>query len=346
MYSRLNVIPYALILRICRRFPSRILSFGGGLGDDLLCTSVFREMKKRNFDKLGMVTRYPELFSGNDDIDVVLPFRSALLGMARLGWVDVITPWYTSSDPTDVYHDRDLPPADHIIALMCSYSGIEGNVSLRPYWHFQPNEKSFGRFASVQIAIQSTCLSKDAKMPLKDWFPERFQEVVDRFRSSVTFVQIGRSADVPLSNVIDLRGKTSVRETAAILANSKCFVGLVGFLMHLARAVDCRSVIVYGGRETPLQSGYIANVNIYKKIACSPCWGWHRCDYGKACMDQISASDVQSGIEQVLQESLPALPVAERIISPIGSLITNDFHIDRFSWAVNRTYDKFPPGSR
>jgi len=29
--------------------------------------------------------------------------------------------------------------------------------------------------------------------------------------------------------------------------------------MHLARAVDCRAVIVYGGRERPEISGYICN---------------------------------------------------------------------------------------
>lgn len=31
--------------------------------------------------------------------------------------------------------------------------------------------------------------------------------------------------------------------------------GIGGFLMHLARAVDCRSVIIYASRETPEQSG-------------------------------------------------------------------------------------------
>jgi hypothetical protein len=36
-----------------------------------------------------------------------------------------------------------------------------------------------------------------------------------------------------------------------MMVNSVLFVGLVGFLMHLARAVDCRATFICGGRELP-----------------------------------------------------------------------------------------------
>jgi ADP-heptose:LPS heptosyltransferase len=131
-------------------------------------------------------------------------------------------------------------------------------------------------------------------MPIttKEWLPERFQQVVDALAGEFTIVQVGTSDHPPLTGVVDLRGKTTIRQTAAVLRHSKVFIGLVGFLMHLARAVNTRSVIVYGGREHPSQSGYAENVNLFTPLECSPCWLWNRCPYDRECMRRISASDV------------------------------------------------------
>jgi ADP-heptose:LPS heptosyltransferase len=105
-------------------------------------------------------------------------------------------------------------------------------------------------------------------------------------------VQLGAASDPPLANVRDLRGRTTIREAAAVLAGSRLFIGMVGFLMHLARAVGTRSVIVYGGREHPSQSGYRVNTNLFTELPCSPCWYWNRCPYDRECMRRITAADV------------------------------------------------------
>ena len=69
------------------------------------------------------------------------------------------------------------------------------------------------------------------------------------FRVAALWFNSARPRYPPLKGALDLRGKTGLREAAAILSNSLVFIGQVGFLMHLARAVDCRSVIVYGGQR-------------------------------------------------------------------------------------------------
>lgn len=133
----------------------------------------------------------------------------------------------------------------------------------------------------------------------KQWYPERFQQVVNALKDRFQFVQLGAAADPLLDHVIDRRGQTGFRETAAILEQCRVFVGNAGFQMHLARAVECRSVIVYGGREAPWQSGYACNVNLYSPVACAPCWRWNTCDHNRMCMDQITAAHVIEAIEQV-----------------------------------------------
>jgi ADP-heptose:LPS heptosyltransferase len=98
--------------------------------------------------------------------------------------------------------------------------------------------------AKDQIAIQSTTRAAATPLHNKEWLPERFQAVVNALSGQLNFVQVGSSGDPKLDNVIDLRGKTTLRQAAAVLARSRLFVGLVGGLMHLARAVDCSAVIV------------------------------------------------------------------------------------------------------
>jgi ADP-heptose:LPS heptosyltransferase len=85
-------------------------------------------------------------------------------------------------------------------------------------------------------------------------------------------------------------------------------VGTVGLLMHLARAVECPSVIIFGGREAPWQSGYVCNFNIYSEMPCAPCWRSNTCDFNRQCMSNISADDVVSAIRQMLDR--PRSPLA------------------------------------
>src|SRR5262249_13879367 len=116
--------------------------------------------------------------------------------------------------------------------------------------------------------------------------------------------------DTPVPCTHDLRGKTSLRQLASVLSHCRMLVGLVGMPMHMARAVDCPSVIVYGGRERPDQTGYICNENIYRDIPCSPCWLDRRCDFGRVCLDSIAVRDVIEAAERMLARPRDGLAVA------------------------------------
>jgi len=141
-------------------------------------------------------------------------------------------------------------------------------------------------------------------MANKQWSTEGFQAVVNFCQArGFKCLQIGSATDPVLSGTIDLRGKTNLRETASVLAQSRLFIGLVGFLMHLACAVECPSVIVYGGRETPNLTGYSCNINIIQQPSCSPCWQRNRCDYAHKCMTSITAEQVTASIEKILGQS-------------------------------------------
>src|ERR1700727_3160606 len=54
-------------------FPKVLLYFGFAPGDDLLCTAVLRELRKRGKDRILMVSNHADLFIGNDDPSYILP---------------------------------------------------------------------------------------------------------------------------------------------------------------------------------------------------------------------------------------------------------------------------------
>jgi ADP-heptose:LPS heptosyltransferase len=275
--------------RVRLGFPGRYFQGTGGIGDDLMCTTVFRELKKRSSRRIAMATQHPDLFEKNPDVDHVISHphpRTARwlqrgLPLKRLG--------YSAYDPV---RDADEPLAENVLIKLLRLARATGEVELRPYIFLTEKELSAGKLAREQIVIQSSGMSAPYPMRNKEWYPDRFQTVCAELSADVQMIQIGSAKDPKLESALDLRGKTSLRQSAAILANSLLFVGLEGFLMHLARAVDCRSVIIYGGRIKPTQIGYVANKNLYSQVRCAPCWLRNNCDFDRKCMDMITTDQV------------------------------------------------------
>jgi hypothetical protein len=303
-----KLLPAAAVLLARHGRPARFFNaVGAGIGDDLLLTAVFRELQRRGQRHFWVRTRRPELYLNNDDVPVVVPPLERFDLLVKRAGTNVVYPWYTSYHPA---FDRDDPtPEQHLISIMCQKAGITGTVTLRPYLHLTEEEMQRGAIAPRQVAIMSSGLDAKHAMRNKNWSLRKYQGVVSALRDRYDFVQVGSRTDPPLEGALDLRGTTSLRETAAVLHGSLAFIGQVGFLMHLARAVDCRAVIVYGGRETPAQSGYPCNENLYSAVHCSPCWRLNTCPYDRMCLEQIGVYDVIEALERQLARSGEALEV-------------------------------------
>lgn len=101
---------------------------------------------------------------------------------------------------------------------------------------------------------------------VKWWNPDFYQEVVDHFRGKITFVQVGQTHDMhpPLKGVINMIGKTSLRQFVRLMHHASGVLTPVSFAMHAAAAVPvpagrCKSracVVVAGGREPQQWEAY------------------------------------------------------------------------------------------
>ena len=293
-------------------FPARTLLFGPlSIGDDLLCTTVLHEARRRG-SPFAMMTDRPELFARNPDPCGLIPVDDYYARALRTLGRTVVQPYYAHSDPAEP--DRDIYSPGHVLARMCRAAGLTGEIELRPYVFLTSSELSAGRRASRQIAIQSTAAAAALPFANKEWVPERFAQVVGGLPPGFAAVQLGVSSDPPLAGAIDLRGRTSLREAAAILAASEAFVGLEGFLGHLARAVDCPAVIVLGGRTSPETLGYPGNEYLASPTPCAPCGLRNRCDYGRACLAGVGVEAALGALRRLLERNPRPLPVARATV--------------------------------
>ncbi len=288
--------------------PGAFFHFGHSPGDDLLCTAVLREYAQRGGRDAWMMSDHPGLFENNPDVAQIVPVQSDFWDYALVRGLPFRRLRYVENTPDG---KGNVPPKRHIIAELCASAGLRGKVALRPWLALTEEEKARVQWAAPMVAIQSSGLAGKVPMLNKQWLPERFQQVVDALRGEIAFVQVGSASDPLLEGARDLRGQTGIRETAAVLANCRLFVGNVGFLMHLARAVECPSVIVYGGREAPWQSGYSCNANLYSPVPCAPCWLFNDCDYEHRCMTMIGAGQVAAAIREALDRPRGPLAVDE-----------------------------------
>ena len=150
------------------------------------------------------------------------------------------------------------------------------------------------------IAINTVC-----KEPTKDWIPSYWHELIDCLVDEYFIVQLGNQNEIQFDKVVSFAGLLNLRDSIAVLEKCNLFIGGVSFLMHAAASVDVKSVIIYGGRETPKNSGYDNNINLYQKIDCGPCWIHEEdgevCQNNLECLARIKVDTVLESINQILK---------------------------------------------
>ena len=147
--------------------------------------------------------------------------------------------------------------------------------------------------------------------PLKQWDPQRWQEVVNRLKDKITFVQVGSTEHThkPLDGVLSLLGETDMRQLIRLSYHCEGALSHVSMLLHMMSAWGKPCVCVAGGRESAAWESY--NDTIYldtvgQLMCClhGACWKSKEkdCpnmegDYPK-CMNLISVDDVVNSVER------------------------------------------------
>jgi ADP-heptose:LPS heptosyltransferase len=121
----------------------------------------------------------------------------------------------------------------------------------------------------------------------KWWNPASYQAVVDHFAGRLQFVQCGdrQHWHPQLRGVINLVGRTDIRQFVRLMYHATGVLCPVTFAMHLAAAVETKAgmlpvrpcVVIGGGREPPHWEAYshhqyIGNVGTMSCCRHGGCW--------------------------------------------------------------------------
>jgi CDP-glycerol glycerophosphotransferase len=294
------------------------------LGDQLLLMYAAHLFHKFTGEKILLGTTRPDIFSEHFDFcDIISGLNVLTIGgkyFADLTYAGIqvscllyhVCP---PKIPDNKQSDFQFKPI-HIIAQLLSQMGYSGEVILAPEFHITGDEKKFGRFFDThQIAIISR-----GKELRKTWGVGNVQEVVNALKDVYNFVQIGAPNDPLLDGVLDKRGKFPIRQVAAILSNSDLFVGGIGALMHLARGVNCGSIITYSLSESLSTASYPCNQNITASCVCTKCQKEilrignekYQCKDNFSCIRKIHPDMVISAIKDIMNTQKPKYPEVDK----------------------------------
>jgi ADP-heptose:LPS heptosyltransferase len=147
------------------------------------------------------------------------------------------------------------------------------------------------------------CLHAGAQLASRRWLPERFAAVADALaQRGLRIVLTGSAPEAPLTRLIraqmtspalDLAGRTSLFELAALVERAQLVVCNDTGMSHIAAAVGTRSVVISSGadaeRWSPLDSR--RHRVMWRQVPCRPC-AYRECPFGHECARGVLASEV------------------------------------------------------
>ena len=148
----------------------------------------------------------------------------------------------------------------------------------------------------------------------KCWLPERFEKVTQELlkNPAIHIIYFSDNSGSALVNdicknfperVINLAGKTNLRELLALISVCSVFLTNDSGPMHIADAIGTRLLALFGS-TSDVKTGpfhHAKNV-IHKHVSCSPCYK-RVCPIDFKCMKNISVEEVYQQIEKLIQET-------------------------------------------
>lgn len=152
--------------------------------------------------------------------------------------------------------------------------------------------------------------------PQKHWREERWAPLVDALheRTGLPVVMLGGpgdreatdriAADVASDALVDLVGRTSLGEAAAVVARATIVVGVDTGLTHVAHCFERPTVCLFGPIAyvvPPTPRARIVRHDELECVRCMPRGGRPTCGGEWWCMDRIQETEIMSHVDDLLE---------------------------------------------
>jgi len=254
---------------------------------------ISRLLKSRHFDLV---------------LDLQGLFKSAALAWLsgarkKIGYCDMRELSWLVSKPTCGVHRNG-----HVIERYLDVARYLGCKVTKPQFCLEPSEQDIKEIDCILAAsglnpdLPYVVLAPGTNWQSKCWPAKYYADLATaltrKFKHQIVLIGspqdderaklIQNHADTPIINLI---GKTTLKQLACVLQKSKLFIGGDTGPLHLAAAMGARTVALFGPSDADRNGPYgDKHVVIRKNLTCSPCFK-RNCD-DLQCMEQITVSDV------------------------------------------------------
>jgi len=153
---------------------------------------------------------------------------------------------------------------------------------------------------------------------IKRWPKEKFallvNKIIEKYKVTVIIVGDLKERDLLLNietghqnKVINLAGKTTLAQSAAIINRADLFIGNDGGLLHVAVALKRKTISFFGPVDPRVYGPYppdeARHIVLRKTLECSPCYHKFRlnpCPRNRECLEKIDVDEVMEKLDILL----------------------------------------------
>ena len=215
---------------------------------------------------------------------------------------------------------RDVWEREAARLLRCVRALGESDVNDLRNWDLRLTAAELRKAAEVLAPIGGKPIiacGPGTKMQAKDWGQDNWRALMEKLSDDApghALVLVGAKEDAAASEyagaawrgpVVNLCGKLTPRETAAVLRNAELFLGPDSGPMHLAAAYGVRCAIAFAARDLrgkwfPAGKG---NRVVYHKVECAGCKLEVCTEKKKVCLTSISVDEMQTAAREAWERT-------------------------------------------
>jgi heptosyltransferase-1 len=224
-----------------------------------------------------------------------------------------------------VFNNRHIPALGNGLPKLNHYLKFAEYLGITP----EPVEWKLWLTAAEQVCVDRllervsggfATLFIGSRWESKNWFPSQIASCAEliQARHGLSVILLGSKQDVAVAreveiscrrSIVNLVGRTSLREAIGIIAKAEVAVGPDTGLMHIAAAVVTPVVSLWGATNPSRTGPYgFEDFVIRGKADCAPCY-LRRCPIGRVCMQSIEIEEIMAKVERALLRSRRSTPM-------------------------------------
>ena len=230
-----------------------------------------------------------------------------------------IFPWFLNSRKKNSCFFRPAKPLCHMTERHLAKifgSGVKSDGIKAPAKalsvRFQDDDYISQLLKNSNISAKDKIItvSPGARSQTKRWPQNKFVDLINALPAEYKIVLIGDRQDAPVNSfiscnarpaVLDLTGRTSILQAAALLKRSALLITNDSANLHLASYLDVPVVAIFGPTDDVKYAPWSSNCRVVKKeIFCRPCMKAQCCFKTLECLQRVSPQEVLRQVTSVL----------------------------------------------